>query len=398
MRALLLTGKGGVGKTTTAAATAVHAAQRGLKTLVISTDPAHSLADVLDRTVGSTPTEIDTGLFAQQVDTQEAFEQGWQAVSGWLQSMLAQGGVDPLEAEEMTVLPGAEELLALLAMRDQARAGRFDVVVVDCAPTGETLRLLALPDAMSWWLRRIFPAERRVARALRPVVASLVGVPAPPDAVFAAAERLAAELADVRDLLTDAATTSIRLVLTPESLVLAEARRAATSLSLYGYRVDGVIANRLFPGAEAGDSGWAAGWAESQQRQLSEVSTSFPELPVWTAEYAATEPIGLPALTGLADQLFADADPLAVRELPDPVAVERIAADEFVLSIALPHATPDQVHLARKGDDLMVTVAGWRRVMALPSVLRRCDVDGAGLVGGQLRVRFKADPAVWMRA
>ena len=250
MRILLFTGKGGVGKTTAAAATAVFAAARGSKTLVLSTDPAHSLADAFGVELGAEPVEIDTGLYGQQVDTQRAFEASWRDVQHYLRDVLEQGGVDPLEAEELTVLPGAEEVLALLELRAQVASGRWDTVVVDCAPTGETLRLLALPEALRWWMQRMFPPERRVLRTLRPVLSHLAGLPFPPDAVFAAVDRLSDELAEVRDLLVDPATTSVRLVLTPESVVVAEARRTLTSLSLYGYRVDGVIANRVFP---AGD-------------------------------------------------------------------------------------------------------------------------------------------------
>ncbi len=395
MRALLLTGKGGVGKTTIAAATAVHAARRGLKTLVLSTDPAHSLADAFATRLDDSPTEVESGLYALQVDTQRAFEIGWREVATYLQDLLEQGGIDPLEAEELTVLPGAEELLALLELRNQARDGRFDVVIVDCAPTGETLRLLALPDALSWWIQRFFPADRRFARALRPMVANMVGLPVPPDTVFAAAERLCAELADVRDLLTDRETASIRLVLTPESLVLAEARRAATSLSLYGYRVDGLITNRVFPATAPGD--WAQGWVNAQGTVIDQIGESFPGLPQWQASYAATEPIGVDALAVLAETTYAGTDPLALLETPDPISVERVANDEFVLGIVLPHAEAGQVDLGRKGDHLVVTVAGWRRVLALPSALRRCVVDGAGLVDGRLLVRFRADPDLWMR-
>jgi arsenite-transporting ATPase len=398
MRALLFTGKGGVGKTTMAAATAVHTSRRGLKTLALSTDPAHSLGDAFGVALTDVPTEVEPGLYALHVDTQRAFEIGWREISGYLQTLLAQGGIAPFEAEELTVLPGAEELLALLELRNQARDGRWDVIVVDCAPTGETLRLLALPDALSWWVRRLFPADRRVAKALRPVVAGLVGLPLPPDEVFVAAERLCGELAEVRDLLTDAATTSIRLVLTPEALVLAEARRAATSLSLFGYRVDGVIVNRVFPPPPHGGQDWVSAWAKAQAGRMEQITASFPGLPRWQVAHAAAEPIGLDALADLAVTAYDGTDPLAVTATTDPLTVERVASDEFVLSLSLPHAAPGEIHLARKADDLLVTVAGWRRVLALPSALRRCVVDGAGLVDGRLLVRFRADPDLWMRA
>jgi arsenite-transporting ATPase len=395
----LFTGKGGVGKTTTSAATAAHAAARGHKTLVLSTDPAHSLADAFGTTLGGEPTEIDDGLYGQQVDAQRAFEASWRTVQDYLREVLEQGGIDPLEAEELTVLPGAEEVLALLELRAQVASGRWDVIVVDCAPTGETLRLLALPEALRWWMRRVYPTDRRVMRTVRPVLSHLAGLPFPPDSVFAAAQRLSDELTEVRELLTDPATTSVRLVLTPESMVVAEARRTLTSLSLYGYRVDGVVANRVFPVDDS--DAWRAGWVESQKQRLADVRASFAGVPVWEASYAAAEPIGLDALGDFATSTYAvtgGADPLEVSATVDPLNVERVSNDEFVMSISLPHAERDEVGLVRKGDDLVVTVGRYRRVLALPSVLRRCVVEGAALRDGALRVRFSADPAVWRQS
>ncbi len=396
MRILLFTGKGGVGKTTTAAATAVLAAARGSKTLVLSTDPAHSLADAFGVDLAGTPTEIDTGLYGQQVDAQRAFEASWRDVQHYLRGVLEQGGIDPLEAEELTVLPGAEEVLALLELRAQAAGGRWDTVIVDCAPTGETLRLLALPEALQWWMQRMFPPERRVLRNLRPVLSHLAGLPLPPDAVFAAVDRLSGELTEVRDLLVDPAVTSVRLVLTPESVVVAEARRTLTSLSLYGYRVDGVVANRVFP--LDSDDPWRAGWVAAQRTQLEAVDAGFPGLPIWLASYAAAEPVGLESLAELAVAAYGDSDPLAVSTTPEPLIVERVATDEYVLSVSLPHAERRDVELVRKGDDLVLTVGAHRRALALPSALRRCVVDGAALRDGRLRVRFRVDPDVWVRS
>jgi arsenite-transporting ATPase len=399
VRILLFTGKGGVGKTTTSAATAVLAASRGSKTLVLSTDPAHSLADAFGVELGAEPTDIDTGLCGQQVDTQRAFEASWREVQHYLQDILEQGGIDPLEAEELTVLPGAEEILALLELRRQVAGGRWDTVVVDCAPTGETLRLLALPEVLRWWMGRMFPPERRVMRTLRPVLTHLAGLPFPPDSVFAAVDRLSRELAEVRDLLVEPATTSVRMVLTPESVVVAEARRTVTSLSLYGYRVDGVVANRVFPDDDAVPDSWRDGWVKAQRTQLDEVAASFPGLPIWTTPYAPAEPVGLEALSQLAATTYDDdSDPLDVVTTPDPLTVERTASDEFVMSVALPHAERRDVDLVRKGNELVLTVGSHRRALALPSALQRCVIDGAALRDGRLRVRFRADPDVWMRS
>jgi arsenite-transporting ATPase len=397
---LLFTGKGGVGKTTTSAATAALSALRGQKTLVLSTDPAHSLADALGTELGDEPTELGTGefggLYGQQIDTQRAFEDSWHEVQHYLRELLEHGGVDPIEAEELTVLPGAEEVLALLELRAQVSSGRWDTVVVDCAPTAETLRLLALPEALGWYMERVFPVERRVVKTLRPVLAQLARMPMPPDRVFGAIERLHAELADVRRLLVDPTMTAVRLVVTPEAVVVAEARRTLTSLSLHGYRVDGVVVNRIFP-AEGADE-WRARWVAAQAEQLAAIESSFGGVPLWRSPYRAAEPVGLAALAGLAEDVYAGTDPLVIRQTAEPMTVERVTSDEFVLSLALPLADRRDVDVVRKGDELVVTVGSHRRVLALPSALRRCVTDGAGLRDGRLRVRFRPDPDLWMRS
>jgi arsenite-transporting ATPase len=392
VRVLLFTGKGGVGKTTAAAATAILAASRGMKTLVISTDPAHSLADAFGLPLGPDPTEIDTGLAGMQIDAQTSFERSWRQVQSYLLTVLSKTGIDPIEAEELTVLPGADEVLALLAVREQVESGRWELVVVDCAPTAETLRLLALPDALDWYMRRLWPVERRVVRSLRPVLSRAAGVPMPSDAVFDAVERLHAELGAVRLVLADPERTSVRLVLTPEAVVVAEARRTMTTLSLYGYRVDAVIANRVFPGGDP----WRDAWAKAQQVQLTAVADSFAPLTLLRVGYQQAEPVGLVALAAVGREAYGDLDPLGLPAAPDPIAVKR-TTDGFVLSLALPFATREEVGLTRRADELSVTVGSWRRLLTLPSVLRRCVVTGARLADGQLNVNFEPDPAQWMR-
>ncbi|MFP5336434.1 MAG: ArsA family ATPase [Actinomycetes bacterium] len=391
MRVILFTGKGGAGKTTTAAATAVHAARRGTKTLVLSTDPAHSLGDALGLTLRGEPAEVEPGLSAQQVDARLRAERSWRGIQEYLIGLLDAVGVEAPAAEELTVLPGAEEVLALLEVRDHVRTGPWDLVVVDCAPTAETLRLLALPEALSWLMARAFPHERRLARALRPVLDRATGLPMPHDSVLDAVDRLRAELADVREVLTDAAT-SVRLVLTPEAVAVAEARRTLTSLALHGYPVDGVVANRVVPD---GDDPWRSGWARAQAARLVEVRDSFAPVEVLAAPYLPAEPVGPNALAELAAALYpADVDPLAVPSAPAPLVVER-SGEEFVLELRLPLADRRDVDLARRGDELVVTVGSHRRHLSLPSALRRCVVVGASLREGRLRVRFEPDPALW---
>ncbi|MBB6626408.1 ArsA family ATPase [Nocardioides sp. KIGAM211] len=384
MRILLFTGKGGVGKSTVAAGTAALAAAGGHRTLVLSTDPAHSLADAFGALVGPEPTEVAPYLFVQQVDAQLRFEQSWAEIQGYLLSVLDVAGVDPVAAEELTVIPGAEEVLALLELRLHALSDEWDVIVVDCAPTAETLRLLALPEALGWYMQRVLPMERRVVKALRPVLQRAAGVPMPGDSVFDAVERLHAELEEVRALLSGP-DSSVRLVLTPESVVLAEARRSYTTLSLYGYRVDGVVANRVFPAEGADD--WRAGWVVAQDEVLLQAEQSFAGLPIWRSVYRPGEPVGVAALTQLAREVYDGDDPLAVPRGDGPYRVTRSSAGAL-LRLALPNVVRSDVDLARHGDDLVVTVGSYRRLLTLPSGLSRHRVAGARVEQGELQVRF----------
>jgi arsenite-transporting ATPase len=386
---VLFTGKGGVGKTTSAAATAVRAAESGLRTLVLSTDPAHSLGDALDNPLGPEPTPVAPLLDGLQIDAQRRFEQSWDQIRGYLATLLVKGGLDDVTADELVVLPGAQEVLALLEVREQAESGGYDVIVVDCAPTAETLRLLALPEALRWYFDRLYPTHRRLARTVRPLLSRVSAGTLPDDDVLAAVERLYQQLAAVQDLLTDPATTSVRLVLTPESVVLAEARRTYTSLALYGFAVDGVVANRLIPGG--GDDPWRAAWVAAQAERLAEARRSFAGLPLYPVPYLPAEPVGLVALGELATRMYGDADALAVAPVEPALRVVREPAAGYRLDLALPLVERGEVGLARAADDLVVTVGGHRRLVALPESLRRCHVVGAALAGGRLTVRF-SDP------
>jgi len=404
VRIVLFTGKGGVGKTTTSSATALRLADRGLKTLLLSTDAAHSLADALGTPLTDEPIEVVPGLHALQIDTQRRFEAAWVEVQQYLIEMVAQGGVDPITAEELTILPGIDEVLALLAVRELAESGTWDVIVVDCAPTAETLRLLALPEALGWYLQRVFPIHRKLAKGMRPIT-SLLGKSGaiPPDAVFGAVVRLADDLAAVQKLLANPEITSVRLVLTPETVVTAEARRTFTALALYGYQVDEVVANRVFPEHED-TSQWQRQWIDAQRRQLASIADSFAGLPVRQATYFPHEPVGPDALRQVATVLYGDypgVDPAAEGEPRTLISVEADPASgsgldqEFVLTVNLPLADAGAVEATRSGDDLVVTVSGHRRVLTLPSVLRRCAVVGGTVAEEKLQLRFRPDPAVW---
>jgi arsenite/tail-anchored protein-transporting ATPase len=387
LRVVLFTGKGGVGKTTAAAGTAVRAAVDGHRTLVLSTDAAHSLADAFGAPVGSRPTPLSDRLFVQQIDAQQHLERSWTEIAGYLRAVLEGGGIDPVTAGELTVLPGAEEVLALLELLGQVRSGDWDVVVVDCAPTAETLRLLALPEALGWYLDRVAPAERRLVKALRPVLTKATGVPMPRDGVFEAVERLHRDLEAVRQVLTSE-DASVRLVLTPETMVVAEARRSLTTLSLFGYRVDGVLANRVFPTGGADD--WRRSWAQAQSRVLEEVEQSFTGLPVWRSTYRTAEPVGVDALRDFARAAYGRDDPLARPRGTSPMTFTRTRSGT-TLRIALPFVAESDIDLARHGDELVVTVGSYRRLVALPGTLGRQPITGARIDSGALKVRFRAE-------
>lgn len=406
MRVVLFTGKGGVGKTTLAAATAATLARSGRKVLAVSTDPAHSLGDALDAQLDGEPREVERGLFAAHVDTHALLDANWGELQGHLRTVLAGAGIDELVADELTVLPGVEDLLALGEVRKAAESGLWEAVVVDCGPTAETLRLLGLPEAISGYVERLFPAHRRAVRGL---LAGLAGASreAQPawDRTIGALDALAAQLAGLRALLADHARTSIRLVLTPERVVAAETRRTLTALALHDLAVDGLVVNRLVPGPPPSLRGPAARWLRQrhteQQAVLAELNVA--DLPVWPVPQTAAEPIGVPALLEIAAALYGDTDPIAAPTGPlaPPLRVHRTAGSgtspdsRFELVMRLPGADTGPLDLARVGDELAVTVGATRRMVALPSALRRCAVTAARLDGDDLRVVFAPDPTVW---
>jgi arsenite-transporting ATPase len=398
VRVLLFTGKGGVGKTTLAAATAAATVAAGRKALVVSTDPAHSLADAFGHELGPRPSELDTGLFGAQIDTRRLVDGAWEEMRGHLRTLLAGAGIDELAAEELTALPGVEELLALAEVHRLATTGPWDAVIVDCGPTAETLRLLALPEAVGNYLERLFPTHRRVVRGL---LAGVAGSAAPArwDAAADAIGRLAEHLEAVRSLLVDQEHTSVRLVLTPERVVAAETRRTLTALALQGIRVDGLVANRLLPDPGA-SRGAAANWLRTRRTEQEAVLAELraAEVPVQTVGYRACEPVGVPALLDLAGELYPDGDPLAVSTIStEPLLSVSVSETGYRLRVSFPLDVDADLDLARVDDELAITVDGRRRLVALPAALRRCEVTGAEIVTGGLLVDFEPDPRLWMR-
>lgn len=385
MRVLLFTGKGGVGKTTSAAATALHLADAGLRVVVTSADPAHSLADSFDVELGPDPREVAPRCHAQQIDARDRFEESWAEIRDWLLEVFDWAGVRAVEAEELSVIPGLDELFALTELESLCGAGDYDIVVVDCAPTAETIRLLSLPDVLSWYMERLFPMSRRMNRMVGPVLSRLTNLPMADDTVFTAGQRFYERLDVVHRILADPSVTSARLVVNPERMVIAEARRTYAYLSLFGYHVDAVIVNRVLPSAVSDP--WFDTWRETQTAHLATIEDDFAPVPVLQAGLAPSEVVGLDALRTLARDLWGGVDPARRLVAGRPLRVDQ-EGEDLVLTVELPFAERGEVDVSRSGDDLLITLGPHRRSLVLPDSLRRREVGSAALADGALRVVF----------
>ncbi len=383
-RTILYTGKGGVGKTSVAACTARSCAGTGLRTLVISTDPAHSLSESLDAELGGEPRQAGDRLWGLEVRAQEEMERHWAGVQDWLGELLLERGVDRISAEELTVPPGMDELFSLLALQAQHHRDEWDAIIVDCAPTGETLRLLSFPDVARWWIDKVFPMERQILAAARPLARSLLDIPMPSQAVFADIQRLSKNLIEMNEILRDRARCTIRLVMNPDKMVIGEAMRTFTYLNLYGYLTDAVVVNRIFP-SDVGD--YFARWRRVQEEHLELVRSAFGPVPVLCAPYFDQEVTGGEMLDRLAGELFGEHDPVAV--LHDAITQElEVGEDGARLRLALPFARKGDISLKKIGLELIVGVDGQRRTIMLPAALAGFQPTGASFEEGALEVSF----------
>ena len=385
MRVMLYTGKGGVGKTTISAATAVRCAQMGYRTVVLSTDLAHSLSDSFDVKLGPEPVRLAENLWAQESDIYYNLDLYWKTVQKWINALFAWRGVDEMVAEELAVLPGMDELANLLWIDTHRKSGEFDVMIVDCAPTGETLRLLSFPEIARWWVEKLLPVHRRMANVLRPVVRTWIGMPLPDNQVYDSVQDLFFQLDEMHATLVDQETTTVRLVLNPERMVIKEAQRTYTYLNLFGYPTDLVVCNRLIP-SHVNDP-YFAEWKASQAIYREQVEESFAPLPIIDVPLFGKEIVGLKALSEMAEVVYADHDPTEIRYRGRTVTTEQVDG-EYLLKLRVPFAAKGDIHLLASGDELVVHVGNQKRNVTLPRALVGLATRGAKLEGDTLIIRF----------
>lgn len=385
MRILIYTGKGGVGKTSVAAATAYRLAAEGNRTLVVSTDAAHSLSDSLHLPLDSEPIQVDDRLWAQEIDSLKETERHWGSVMNWFAGFMQWAKLDDIGSEEMMIFPGFEEMFSLLRLKEHIAEGRYDAIVVDCAPTGETLRLLSYPHLLKWWVQHIFPYERKLVKLARPIVKATKGLELPNDEVMDSLAQVVGELEQLQTIIMNPAVTSVRLVVNPEKMVIAEARRAFTNLNMYGFHTDAIILNRVLP--EEASEGYWADWRQIHRRYEAEIAESFSPLPILKVPLMNREVFGKEMLLKMASAAFAECDCGAVLYEGRAEEIRRTEYG-YEMRIAIPFADKGQIRLSQNGDELTLQVGSYKRLLTLPRVLLNRNVQSARLEVGCLSVRF----------
>jgi arsenite-transporting ATPase len=385
MRIILYTGKGGVGKTSIAAATALKSAKNGLKTLVVSTDAAHSLGDSLDTRLTPEPVEISKNLWAQEIDSIHEVEKGWGKVQEYLTTLFTAKAVKDITTEELTVFPGFEDLLSLLRILGYYKQKTFDVIIIDCAPTGETLALLSFPDMLRWWMDKLFPMKRKAVKLLRPVVGPIMGIPLPNDGVMGEIENIYNQLDEMRTILSDREISSIRIVVNPEKMVIKEAQRSFTYLNIYNYNIDAIIVNRVIPDNVTDE--YFKVWKDIQQKYKVMIKESFSPIPIYYAPLFEKEIVGIEMLERLGDEVFDRRDPVKMEYNLRTQEIKK-EKDEYIFSIYMPFVEKSEVSLNQKADELIIKVGSIKRTVTLPRTLLNYSVKGARFEDEILKIRF----------
>ncbi|HEX6480398.1 MAG TPA: ArsA family ATPase [Ktedonobacteraceae bacterium] len=384
MRIILYLGKGGVGKTTIAAATAVRSAALGKRTLVVSTDLAHSLADCLNTPLTSEPKELASNLYAQEVNVLEEMRHGWGKVQESMSKVLRKRGFDSVMSEELALIPGMDEIVSLLNIYRNARDGNFEVVIIDAAPTGETVRLLTMPDTFQWYAGRLMNLNGSTLNLARPLIKAFM----PSGEILDMVQLLSERVKVLREVLSNPDVSSYRPVVNPERMVIKEALRAETYLSLFGYPIDGVVCNRVIQPGNYSDA-FMQDLYRNQEKLRSQIHSTFAPLPIWEAPYYASEILGTAQLGRLAQEVFGDTDPTRVF-YRGPIQEVTRHGDTYVLRLPLPHVEMDKVVMTRKGDEMIVEIGNFKRDITLPAVLANQEATVAKFVNKSLEIHFAA--------
>lgn len=385
MRIILYTGKGGVGKTSIAAATALKSAEKGLKTLVVSTDAAHSLGDSLDIRLSPEPVEIRENLWAQEIDTIHEVEKGWGKVQEYLTALITAKAIKDITTEELTVFPGMEDLLSLLRILGYYKEKTFDVIIIDCAPTGETLALLSFPEMLRWWMDKLFPIKRKAMKVVKPIVEPLLGVPMPDDGVMGEIQNIYNQLDEMKQILSDRKTTSIRIVVNPEKMVIKEAQRSFTYLNIYNYNIDAIIVNRVMPDNVTDD--YFKVWKDIQRKYREMILESFSPLPIYYAPLFEREIVGLEMLGRMGKEVFDGNDPISIGY---DIQTQQVKKEDgnYVFSIYMPFTDKKDLSLNQKADELIIRVGNVKRTITLPRTLLNYSIKGARFENEILKIRF----------
>lgn len=385
MRIILYTGKGGVGKTSIAAATAVKSAEKGKKTLVISTDAAHSLGDSFDMRLGSEPVKIKDNLWAQEIDAIHEAEEGWGKVQKYITELLTSKVVKDITTEELTMFPGMEDLLSLLRVLKYYKENRFDAIIIDCAPTGETLALLSFPEMLRWWMEKLFPIKKKVIKVAGPVAESLLKVPMPSGDVMDELDNLYHQLDEMKKIFSDRDITSIRIVVNPEKMVIKEAQRSFTYLNIYDFNVDAIVVNRVIPDNVHDD--YFMVWKDIQKKYKDEIVQSFQPIPIYYAPLFETEVVGMKMLNRMAEEIFKSEDPIAIKYNGRSQRVDKDGED-YVMTIEMPFVDKKDLNLNQKGDQLIIKAGSIKRNIALSRILLDYSITKARFEDEKLRIWF----------
>lgn len=385
MRVILYTGKGGVGKTSIAAATACNIACAGKRVLIMSTDEAHSLSDSFNIKLGNEAIKIEENLYGMEIDTVIENEQMWGKLKGYMKNLLTIKSNETIESEELLVFPGFEELLSLIKIKEIEDSGKYDVLIVDCAPTGETMSLLKFPDVFRWWMEKIFPIKKKGAKIAKPIIENTIKIPMPSDEVFNEIEGIYKKIDDLHNIMMDKENVSIRIVTTPEKIVIKEAKRSFSYLHLFNYNVDSIIINKIFPMEST--KGYFEKWSNIQKESIKEIEESFSEVPIFKCDLMKKELREYNFLNDISTKIYNNIDPSKIL-FNKQIFLLRKEEGVEVLCIDMPFIDKSELELLQNEDELIISIKNERRIITLPKSLQSKEIKQGKYENGYLNIYF----------